>query len=60
MNQFPRCLRVAHADRYEFFPKIAEIFAALGAPQVSLTPVANQKSLQSEILKISPRIFKKI
>jgi hypothetical protein len=48
MNQFPLSLRVSHADRYEFFPKIAEIFAALGAPQVSLTPVANQKSLQSE------------
>jgi hypothetical protein len=28
-----------------FFHKIAEIFAAQGAPPVSLTPVANQKNL---------------
>jgi hypothetical protein len=28
---------------FEFFRKFAEIFAAQGAPPVSLTPVANEK-----------------
>jgi hypothetical protein len=31
-----------------FFQKFAEIFAAQGAPPVSLRPVANGKNLQSE------------
>jgi hypothetical protein len=34
--------------RFEFFRKFAEIFAAQGAPLVSITPVANGKNLQSE------------
>jgi hypothetical protein len=34
--------------RLEFCRKFAEIFAAQDAPQVSLTPVANGKNLQSQ------------
>jgi hypothetical protein len=34
--------------RLNFFHKFADIFAAQGAPLVSLTPVANGKNLQSE------------
>jgi hypothetical protein len=43
MNQFPPSSRVFHLDRFEFFRKIAEIFAfaSQGAPPVSTTPVAN-------------------
>ncbi len=37
-----------HYGHFEFFRKFAEIFAAQGAPPVSLTPVANGKNLQSE------------
>jgi len=33
---------------FKFFPKVAEIFAAQGWPPGSLTPVANEKKLQSE------------
>ncbi len=36
---------------FEFFLKFAEIFAALGAPPVSLTKVANKKDRQSENVK---------
>jgi hypothetical protein len=36
MNQFL-------LSRFKFFQKFAEIFAAQGAPPVSLTPVANGK-----------------
>jgi hypothetical protein len=32
-------------------PKFAEIFAAQGAPPVSLTPMANGKNLQTEKFK---------
>jgi hypothetical protein len=41
MNQFPPSPRVFHQDCFEFFRKIAEIFASKGAPPVSMTPVAN-------------------
>ncbi len=41
MNQFPPSPRVFHLDRFEFFRKLAEIFASQGAPPVSTTPVAN-------------------
>ena len=41
MNQFPPRPRVFHLDRFEFFRKLAEIFASQGAPPVSTTPVAN-------------------
>jgi hypothetical protein len=34
--------------RFKCFRKFAEIFAAQGAPPVSLTPVANEKNLQPE------------
>jgi hypothetical protein len=34
--------------------KFAEIFAAQGAPPVSLTPVANGKNLQSEKFSLFP------
>jgi hypothetical protein len=37
-----------HYGRFKFFQKFAEIFAAQGAPPMSLTPVANEKNLQSE------------
>ncbi len=40
MNQFPPSPRVFHLDRFEFFQKIAEIFASQGAPPVSMTPAA--------------------
>jgi hypothetical protein len=39
--------------RFEFFRKFAEIFAAQGAPPVSLTPVANGKNLQSKKFEIT-------
>ncbi len=48
MNQFPPSPRVFHYDRFKFFQKFAEIFAAQGLPPVSTTPVANGKNLQSE------------
>jgi hypothetical protein len=49
MNQFPPSPRVSHLDRFKFFRKFAAIFAAQGAPPMSLTtPVANGKNLQSE------------
>jgi hypothetical protein len=41
MNLFPSSPRVFHLDRFEFFPKFAEIFVSQGAPPVSTTPVAN-------------------
>ncbi len=48
-----------------FFRKLAEIFAAQGAPPVSLTPMANLPQLSwipvvHLDLRISPRIFEKI
>jgi hypothetical protein len=48
MNQFPPSPRVFHKDRFEFYQKFAEIFAAQGLPPVSTTPVATGKNLQSE------------
>ncbi len=36
----------------KFFQTFAEIFTAQGAPPVSVTPVANGKNLQSEMLQI--------
>jgi hypothetical protein len=47
MNQFPPSPRVFHLDRFEFFRKFAEKFAAQGAPPASSTPVATGKNLQS-------------
>ncbi len=47
INQFSPSPRVSQ-DRFEFFRKFAEIFAAQGLPPVSTTPVANEKNLQSE------------
>ncbi len=49
MNQFPLSHWVYHEGR-RIFPKIRwdTVFAAQGAPPVSLTPVANGKNLQSE------------
>jgi hypothetical protein len=35
MNQFPPSPRVFRKDRFEFFRKFAEIFAAQGLPPVS-------------------------
>jgi hypothetical protein len=43
---------VFHWDRFEFFRKFAETFAAQGLPPVSLTPVANGKNLQSDKILI--------
>jgi hypothetical protein len=48
INQFPPSTRVYQYGHLEFFRKFAEIFAAQGAPPVSLKPVANGKNLQSE------------
>ncbi len=48
MNQFPPSPWLYHEARLEFFRKFADIFAAQGAPPVSLTPVANGNNLQSE------------
>jgi hypothetical protein len=48
MDQFPPSPWLYHKGRFEFFRKFAEIFAAQGAPQVSLTLVANGKNLQAE------------
>jgi hypothetical protein len=59
MNQFPPRPRVLHLDRLEFFRKFAEIFASLGAPPVSTTPVSLTPVANLE-LRISPRIFEKI
>jgi hypothetical protein len=47
MDQFPPSLWLYHYGRFNFFRKFTEIFAAQGAPPVSLTPVANGKN-QSE------------
>jgi hypothetical protein len=41
MNQFPPSPRILHYDRFDFFPKFAEIVVCQGAPPVSTTPVAN-------------------
>ncbi len=41
-----------HSGRFEFFRKFAEIFAAQGAPPVSLTPVANEKISIRKVLII--------
>jgi hypothetical protein len=48
MDQFPPSIGVYHYGHFEFFRKIAEIFAAQGTPLVSTTPVANRKNLQAE------------
>ncbi len=48
MNQFPPSLWDYHSGHFKFFRKAEEIFAAQGAPPVSLTPVANEKKIQSE------------
>jgi hypothetical protein len=55
MNQFPPSPWVYQLGRFEFFRKFAKIFAAQGAPQVSLTPVANGKNLQ--IIKVLIILF---
>ncbi len=47
MNQFSPSIWVYHYGHFDFFRKFAEIFAALGAPPVSMTPVEN---LQAEKL----------
>jgi hypothetical protein len=47
MNQFLPSPLVYQEGRFEFFRQFAKIFAAQGAPTVSLTPVANGKNLQS-------------
>jgi hypothetical protein len=49
MNQFPPSPWVYQKGRFEFFRKFAEIFTAQGWPPVSLTPVAKENKLQSEI-----------
>jgi hypothetical protein len=41
MTQFPPSPRVSHWDRFEFFRKLAEIFASQSAPPVSMTPATN-------------------
>jgi hypothetical protein len=41
MNQFPPSPRVSHLGRFKVFRKFTEIFAAQGAPPVSLTKGAN-------------------
>ncbi len=43
-SEYPR-------GRFEFFRKLSEIFAAQGAPPVSLTPVANEKIFNQKNLK---------
>jgi hypothetical protein len=48
MNQFPSSPEYTIRVISNFFRKFAEIFAAQGAPPVSLKPVANGKNLQSE------------
>ncbi len=48
MDQFPPSIWVYHDGHFNFFRKFAEIFAAQGAPPVSMTPVANGKNLQAE------------
>jgi hypothetical protein len=50
MNQFPPSPRVFHLDRFEFFRKIAEIFASQGAPPVSTTPVANFSTVFAKVV----------
>ncbi len=50
MNQFPPSPRVFHLDRFEFFRKFAEIFASLGAPTVSTTPVANFSTIFASVV----------
>ncbi len=48
MNQFPHALEYPIRAVSNFFSKIAEIFAAQGAPSVSMTLVANRKNFQPE------------
>ncbi len=59
MNQFPPSTWVYHYGHVEFFRKFAEIFAAQGAPPVSLTTVANGKNFAFKFtLKcIRPDVF---
>ncbi len=52
MNLFPTSPWVSYMDRFNFFWKFAEKFAAQRAPPVSLTPVANGKNLRSEKFEI--------
>jgi hypothetical protein len=48
MNQFSPQPQSIPLGPFQVFRKFAEIFAAQGAPPVSLPPVANGKNLQSE------------
>jgi hypothetical protein len=50
MNQFPPSSRVFHLDCFEFFRKLAEIFASQGAPPVSMTPVANFSNIFASVV----------
>ncbi len=52
MNQFSPSPWVYHWGHFKFFRKFAEIFAAQGAPPVSLTLVANGKSSIIKVLII--------
>jgi hypothetical protein len=47
-RKFPPSTWVYLYGHFDFFRKFAEIFAAQGAPLVSMTPVANGKNLQAE------------
>jgi hypothetical protein len=44
IDQFPPIPWLYYYGRFKFFRKFVEIFAAQGAPPVSLTPVANEKN----------------
>jgi hypothetical protein len=47
MISFPKPMSIPLRP-FRIFQKFAEIFAAPGAPPVLLTPVENEKNLQSE------------
>jgi hypothetical protein len=44
---FPKALSIPLRP-FQIFQKFGDILAAQGAPPVSMTPVANEKNLQSE------------
>jgi hypothetical protein len=48
MNQFPPSPEYPIMAVLNFFRKLAGLFTAQGAPQVSLTPVAKGQNFQSE------------
>jgi hypothetical protein len=48
MNQFPQAFKYPIRVVSNFLQKFTEIFAAQSAPPVSVTPVANEKNLQSK------------